>query len=256
MMPMSAATPTEAPTFFQLARRSFWLLFGGVFLVAGLLLTLIGAGMVWNEGRFAAEGVEADGVVLGKTIRQADAGEDRSTEYHVTYRFTASDGRVIDASDDIAFDRWEALVEEGPITVEYLAGDPGQNRAAGGDGAVVVYITIGIGLLALGVGLSITAWTLRRLRLTHRLWREGLAIEGTVARVEPANVTFNNRPLFRLRYEYDDQGGVRHEGTSGLIAWEDAEGWQPGDRGAVRYDPRRPEQSIWIGELPLPQARS
>lgn len=256
MMPMSAASPAEAPTFFQLARRSFWLLFGGVFLVAGLLLTFIGAGMVWNEGRFAGEGVDAEGVVIGKTIRQADASEDRSTEYHVSYRFTASDGQVIDASDDIAFDRWEALVEEGPITIEYLAGSPGQNRAAGGDGPMILYVTLGIGLLALGIGLAITIWQLRRLRLTHRLWREGVAIEGTVTRVEPANVTFNNRPLFRLRYEYGDAAGARHDATSGLIAWEEAEGWQPGDRGAVRYDPRKPELSVWIGEGAGAQARS
>lgn len=248
--------PVPAPSFFQLARRSFWLLFGGVFLVAGLLLTLIGAGMAWNEGRFAADGVAADGVVLGRTIRQADASENRSTEYRVSYRFTTSDGRVIDAGDDISLDRWEMLVDGGPITVEYLAADPAQNRAAGGDDSIIVPITLGFGLLALGVGVAITAWTLQGLRLTHRLWREGVAIEGTVVRVEPANVTFNRRPLFRLRYEYGDQAGARHDGASGLIAWEEAEGWQPGDRGAVRYDPHRPELSTWIGELAGSQARS
>lgn len=99
-------------------------------------------------------------------------------------------------------------------------------------------------------------WQLWRLRLTHRLWPEGVAIEGTVIRVEPANVTFNNRPLFRLRYEYGDVAGMRHDGTSGLLPWEEAEGWQPGDRGAVRYDPNRPELSAWIGEPPGAQARS
>ncbi|MGH2429897.1 MAG: hypothetical protein ACRDGV_13635 [Candidatus Limnocylindria bacterium] len=256
MKPMYAVSSAQAPTFFQLARRSFWLLFGGIFLIAGLLMTLIGAGLAWREGRFASEGHSAEGVVLGRSIRQADAAEDRSTEYHVRYRFTTSDGQVIDGTDDVSFDRWEMLVEEGPITVEYLRGDPGQNRAAGGDEAIVVYAMVGVGLLALGVGLAITTRQLRRLRLMHRLWREGVAIEGTVVRVEPANVTFNNRPLFRLRYEYGDQAGARHDGTSGLISWEEAEGWQPGDRGAVRYDPRRPELSAWIGEPAAAQARS
>lgn len=256
MTPVPAVMPAEAPTFLQLARRSFWLLFGGVFLVAGLLLSFIGAGMAWNEGRFAAEGIEAEGVVLGRTIRQADADESRSTEYHVSYRFTASNGQVIEAGDTVSLDRWEMLVDGGPITVEYLAGDPGHSRAAGSDDAVIVPITVGLGLLALGVGASITAWTVRTLRLTHRLWREGVAIEGTVVRVEPANVTFNRRPLFRLRYEYGDQAGARHDGASGLLGWEEAEGWQPGDRGAVRYDPRRPELSTWIGEPTGSQARS
>lgn len=255
MKPMYPASPA-APSFLQLARRSFWLLFGGIFLVVGLLIAIISAGMLWQEGRFASEGESAEGVVLGRSIRQADASEDRSTEYHVRYRFTTSDGRVVDGSDGVSFERWETLVEEGPITVEYLFGDPGQNRASGGDGAIVLYSMVGIGLLVLGVGLAICTWQLRRLRLTHQLWRDGVAIEGTVVRVEPANVTFNNRPLFRLRYEYGDQAGARHDGTSGLLAWEDVEGWQPGDRGAIRYDPRRPELSAWIGEPSIAQARS
>ena len=256
MKPTYAASPATAPSFLQLARRSFWLLFGGIFLLAGLILAIITAGMIWRESRFADEGQRADGVVLGRSIRQADASEDRGTEYHVRYRFTTTDGLVVDGSDGVAFDRWETLVEEGPITVEYLPGDPGQNRAAAGDDAIVLSAMVGIGLLVLGVGLGICTWQLRRLRLTHRLLRDGVAIEGTVIRVEPANVTFNNRPLFRLRYEYDDQAGARHDGTSGLIAWEEAEGWQPGDRGAIRYDPRRPEQSAWIGEPAVAQARS
>ncbi|MGH2380069.1 MAG: DUF3592 domain-containing protein [Candidatus Limnocylindria bacterium] len=256
MKPMYAATPAAAPTFFQLARRSFWLLFGGIFLVAGLLLASISAGMIWQEGRFAGDGHRVEGVVLGRTIREADAAEDRSTEYHVRYRFTTSAGQVVEGTDGVSFERWEMLIEEGPITVEYLLGDAGQNRAAGGDDAVVLYSMAGIGLVVFGVGLAICTWQLRRLRQTHRLWREGVAIEGTVVRVEPANVTFNNRPLFRLRYEYGDQTGARHDGTSGLLAWEDVEGWQPGDRGSIRYDPRRPEQSAWIGEPSVAQARS
>ncbi|MGQ0609406.1 MAG: hypothetical protein ACT4OQ_13230 [Chloroflexota bacterium] len=256
MKPMYVPTPAAAPTFLQLARRSLWLLFGVIFVVAGLLLAIISAGMVWQEGRFAGEGHSVEGVVLGRSIRQADAAENRSTEYHVRYRFTTSDGQVVDGSDGVSFERWEMLIEEGPITVDYLLDDPGQNRVAGGDDAIVQSFMVGIGLLVLGVGLAICTWQLRRLRLTHRLWREGVAIEGTVVRVEPANVTFNNRPLFRLRYEYGDQAGTRHDGTSGLLSWEDVEGWQPGDRGSIRYDPRRPEQSAWIGEPSVAQARS
>lgn len=255
-MTTPATGPLDAPSFFQLARRSFWLLFGGIFLVAGLVLTLIGAGMAWQQGRFASDGLTAQGVVLGKTIRQADAGENRSTEYHVRYRFANSDGAPVDASDQVSFDRWEALVEGGPVTIEYLAGDPGLSRVQGGDDAILLILFIGVGLSALAIGMGISIWQLRRLRATHRLWREGVATEAVVVRVEPANVTFNNRPLFRIRYEYGDPAGGRHNGTSGLVAWEEAEAWQPGDRGTVRYDPHRPDVSTWIGEAsgpPVPE---
>lgn len=245
---MTTVSPTGSPTFLQLARGSFWLLFGGIFLVAGIVLSTIGAGMVWRDGRFASEAHRADGTVLGRSIRQASAAQDRRTEYLVRYRFTTTDGRLIEGDDTVSFERWEMLDEAGPIAVEYLPGDPAQNRAAGGGDVIILYSTVGFGLLLLGAGLAITTWQLRRLRLTQRLWRDGLADEGTVVRVEPANVTFNKRPLFRLRYEYGDLAGARHDGTSGLLAWEDVEGWQPGDRGAIRYDPRRPEVSAWIGE--------
>jgi hypothetical protein len=32
------------------------------------------------------------------------------------------------------------------------------------------------------------------------------------------------------------------------MAAGDLEGWKPGARGEVRYDPRRPDRSIWLGK--------
>lgn len=250
------STAVQVPSLFQLARRSFWVLFGAIFLVAGLLFAVISAGMGWRELRFASDGVAAEGTVLERTILHADAGEDRSTEYRVSYRFTTDAGLSVEGSDRVPLDQWELLVEQGPITVEHLAGDPAQNRVAGGGDLLFLTIFAAVSAVALVVGLAILLRQLRRLRAEQRLWRVGLVAEASVVGIEQSNVTFNRRPLWHVLYEFVDSAGGRHTGRSGYLALADAQAWQAGGRGAVRYDPDAPDQSIWVGELEAGQARS
>ncbi|MDP9467367.1 MAG: DUF3592 domain-containing protein [Chloroflexota bacterium] len=249
---MSAAA--QVPSIFQLARRSFWVLFGAIFLVAGLLLAVISAGMGWRELRFTSDGVAAEGIVLERTIVRADAGEDQSTEYRVSYRFTTDGGQVVEGSDAVPFDQWEVLAEQGPIAVEHLLGDPAQNRVAGGEDLILVAIFAAVSAIALVVGLAILLRQLRRLRHEQRLWRVGLVAEAKVLGIEQSNVTFNRRPLWHVLYEFIDAAGGRHTGRSGYLSLEDAQRWQTGGRGAVRYDPDAPDESLWVGELETNEA--
>lgn len=236
----------QVPSFFQLARRSFWMLFGAIFLVAGLLLVVISVGMGWRELSFASDGVAADGIVLERTIRTADAGEDRNTEYRVSYRFTTGAGLSVEGSDTVPLDQWELLVEQGPIQIEHLAGDPAQNRVAGGGDVELLAVFAAVGAVALVVGLAIVLRQVRRVRSEQRLWRDGVAVEASVLGIEQSNVTFNERPLWHVLYEFADSGGKRHTGRSGHLSLEDAQAWQAGDRGTVRYDPDAPDKNIWL----------
>lgn len=235
------------PTVMTLAKRSVWLLIGGVFLSVGLVFLIIGVPLMLGEQRFEAEAQATDGTVLTKTIRRANTDDGQSTEYRVTYRFTATDGRTIEDSDALGVDAWEALTEQGPITVEYLARDPETNRVAGADGWLLVGITLVLGgvLAALGGVLFFAA--LRRVLLQRRLWLSGLRSEGEVTGIEETNVKFNDRRLWQFRYRYVDRKGNSQTGRSGYLSFREATAWQAGDRGEVRYDAEHPERSLWAG---------
>jgi len=51
----------------------------------------------------------------------------------------------------------------------------------------------------------------------------------------------------QYRYRYVDRMGEEHRGSSGYLEPEEAAEWKAGDVGVVRFDPRRPSRSIWIG---------
>lgn len=44
-----------------------------------------------------------------------------------------------------------------------------------------------------------------------------------------------------------DYLGRAHEGATEYISRAAAAGWKPGDTGAIRYDRKRPAESIWLG---------
>ncbi|HUG74444.1 MAG TPA: DUF3592 domain-containing protein [Acidimicrobiia bacterium] len=238
-----------APSFMGLAIRSFWLLFGGVFLAVGLVFLLVGVPLMLGEQRFDAEAQAADGTVLTKTIRRANTDDGESTEYRVTYRFTTTDGRTIQDSDGIGVEAWETLTEQGPIAIEYLASDPETNRVAGADGWLLVGSFLGLGGLLAALGGAVSLVALRRLVAQRRLWRSGLRTQGQVIGIEETNVRFNGRQMWRFRYRYVDQRGQTQTGRSGLLSFTGATAWQPGDTGEVRYDPEHPERSLWATGL-------
>jgi Protein of unknown function (DUF3592) len=242
--PAAAASLSRPPSFFALLRRNFWLLFGGIFLIAGLLILIIGGGMLWQESRFASGSAEAVGTVLGKSLNQATS--DRGTEYFVSYRFTDSNGTTHDATDELDFSAWDALVEGGPIAVQYLEGDPATSRMTA-DGWWLAWIFLGIGVLTAVIGTALVIPGIRGFRRERRLWTSGTPVWATVTGHEQGNVRLNGRYLWHTRYRYDDAAGATHDGRSNYLGEGEAHSFAVGSRALVRYDAQRPSDSVWIG---------
>ena len=233
------------PSFFSLARRSFWLLFGGIWLVAGVFMLVFGVVFALREQEFATSSSAATGIVLEKNIIPADS--DSSTEYRIGYRFTTPDGRVIEGSDRVSVEEWEAYVERGPIAVRFLTSRPESNRLALGSDILLALIFLIAGVALTGIGGFLVARSIRSVRKARRLLSVGVPVDATVTSVEPTNVSVNRRPQYRVRYSYSDQQGGTHEGDSGYLDFEEAHVWSPGDIARVRYDPARPDESQWLG---------
>jgi hypothetical protein len=88
----------------------------------------------------------------------------------------------------------------------------------------------------------------RKLVQAAGILRHGLVTEGTVVRTEPTATSINRVTQWQIRYSYRDHIGRTQEGVSHLLSPEDASLWKEGERGGVRFDPERPDISLWIGK--------
>jgi hypothetical protein len=240
----------NVPSFLGQAKRSFWLFFGSIWLLAGVVLLVVAVGMALQERQWSSEAVETTGIVLTKDIIPADS--DSSTQYRVRFRFTAQDGSTVEGNQDVEVGTWEGLTERDPVEVYYLPSSPSSARLEPGANVFMAVIFFLFGAVFGGIGGVLVVRAVRGLIRSRRLLRSGIDAEATVTGVEQTNVSFNRRLQFRVRYKYRDQQGAEHEGDSGYLEWEEASPWNEGDRVAIRYDPHRPAESQWIGKREAP----
>lgn len=191
-------------------------------------------------------GVTTTGMVLTRDVVPARSSS--STRYRVSYRFTTLGGDVIEGSDGVDVSTWEHLQERGPIAVHYLPGRPSSNRLAPGAGLAAPLIFLLVGLTITGAGGVLVVRALRHILEARRLLRLGRATAASVIGVDATNITVNGRQQFKVRYSYRDRQDRTHEGDSGYLGRQEAARWNPGDRVSIRYDPNRPDESVWIGE--------
>lgn len=230
----------------MITSSNFWLWFGGIWLAVGLCFLAIGGGLgLYRSGlaaRLDAEGVRAEGVVLAKEI---SAPRDSSTSYNVTFRFADARGETIRGSAKLDPDTWDALVERGPIEVEYLEDRPQTYRVAGqSDSELVIALVFSlVGAVLAIVGGFLVANALR----TRRVARTGAIALASVVDVRPGRLHINGIPQWEVRYRFQDAGGRAHEGKCS-VSPEAAQKWQPGAVGRVRYDARNPRANVWTGQ--------
>ncbi|HXG05077.1 MAG TPA: DUF3592 domain-containing protein [Candidatus Binatia bacterium] len=115
-------------TFVGVARRSFPLWFGAIWLVCGAPFLVIGlytAVEAFREDqRFRRDAEVGEGMVLAKRI--ARNGDSRT--YRVEYRFRAPDGTVLKRETSVSPEFWDRLVEREPVRVRFLPDRPERQR--------------------------------------------------------------------------------------------------------------------------------
>jgi hypothetical protein len=106
---------------------------------------------------------------------------------------------------------------------------------------------LAIGIIFSAVGAGFAGYGLWQEQLEQRLLATGTPARATVVAVEQSYTRINGRYQWRVRYQYQDQAGGTHQGTSGLMDPALAQTWRPGEQAFVRYDPADPATSIWLG---------
>jgi hypothetical protein len=245
--PVSAvATAAPDASYWPLARRSsdFWL--GAIVLAVAtpmMIATLLQAAEEW---RFARHGVATDAMILTKEIKRSGRGQ-QSRRYEVTYRVMVPEG-TFESRARVSHDAWSRLKEREGAEVLYLPQRPAANRLAGSREWIGAAVLALFGIVFFPVGATFLHRSIRHARLEWRLKQRGAAANGVVIEVQDRRLAINGVRQWRLRYEYGDFQGGRHTGSHDLPE-EEAVQWKIGDAGAVRYDPGRPSDAIWLGRV-------
>lgn len=240
----SIAIPTHEPSYWPLARRSaeFWV--GAIFLVAATPIVVASLTLIAEEWRFARHGVSTDGMILTKEIKRSGRSQ-RTSSYEATYRVMVPEG-AFEARAELSYDAWARLKERQAADVLYLPDRPATSRLAGTPRSMLPAFMALAGSVFFAIGATFLNNSIRRARLEWRLRQRGAATDGVVIELCDRRLRTNGVQQWRLRYEYNDYQGRRHTGTHDLPL-DEALGWKVGDAGAVRYDPGKPADAIWLG---------
>ena len=236
---------TRDVSFSDLARRSVFIWFGAIFLLAGAAFSYSRVTALFREIRFDKESSEiVEGVVMVLTQGSKGKGRDHRTIYHVSYRFTFA-GASYENRSTVNKEIGGGLHERGPVRIQVLSGDPQINRVAGSEDLLVGELFFGGAFVAMGGILIVMG--LRRVFLEIRLNREGVSVEATVTDVKATDGSRNRAKDWVVCYTYRDHQGQTHEAESWEMSPDEAETWKVGDTGRARFDPRKPEKGMWTG---------
>ena len=147
-------------------KKPSWLFFGGAAIFFGLIFLRLS----FEQSSYEHGGVRVQGVVTDKAYAPGSgAGIGARTasfsSYYVLYRFTTTDGRIVDGKDDVLPDLWRELVVGGPVAVEYLASSPDTNQVPKQRAGSRVFRVVAIVVLLAGAALGgIGLWTNRAQR--------------------------------------------------------------------------------------------
>ena len=221
---------------------------GTIFVVAGTLASIGSVGEWRAARRFEQDALTAQAAVVETSLQGASRDGNQSTRYLLTYRFTLSNGAEREQTEEIPLDVWEALAAGDAVTVRYLPDDPATARTRSTTPAwvppLVAVLTAAFALL--GVLIARPGW--RRLLVLVRVQRNGVTAQAAVTEVAPAGIVVNRVPQWRLKYEFRDQRGERHEGLSDYLRPHEAAEWQAGDRGTILYDRDSAADNVWLGK--------
>lgn len=219
-------------------------------LPVGAIFLFAGAALLWTTIEMALDlkqAVDLPATVLGKELIRADRENTPSTRYVLRYRFVEPGGEAVEAEEDVEPEVWEELATGDSYPVRYV---PGKRKTIPADiaepiGAAIVGV-VSVVILLIGRWLAVPS--ARQLLTELRLLARGTPATATVTNVYPTSTAINRVPLWKLSYRYKDQIGAEHEAESGFLMPQEAQEWQPGSTGAIRYDPRRSGASVWLGQ--------
>ncbi len=236
----------------RLASSKFVWGFVGLAFGAGLVLAIVGG---ISQLRLLTESQTTIGVVEAKRFIES-RGAGRSyvpPSYQLDYQFVAADEHKYAGRDSVGPDAWRSVAVGNQIPIAYDQRDPGNNQIARSTEQQVWLLTgwaLAVMLCAIFVVLATSSLrrTFRRESVARALSSGGTETEAEVTghRTE----RFSKSGTLRIiKYRYVDPDGRGHRGEGPYMYPEEADGWPVGSGVRVRYDPARPDDSIWLDDV-------
>ncbi|HJQ40961.1 MAG TPA: DUF3592 domain-containing protein [Thermoanaerobaculia bacterium] len=145
-----------------------------------------------------------------------------------------------------SYSRGGSATEGERVTVEYDEDHPERSRISGMRRAQFGPGVMFVGIFPL-IGVLFIAFSMRGGFRRTQLLRNGLLATGKLLGRERTNVTINDRPVWKLTFEYTARDGQRHEAFASTT---DTQRLEDESDEPLLYDPNNPTAAYVLDELP------
>lgn len=110
------------------------------------------------------------------------------------------------------------------------------------------YMIMAVSAAEFLVGISLVIYHfISRNRLKFIL-QNGSLTDGTVTSVAAGSIAINGIKQWQISYTYRGLQGGEYTGKTKHMAPDLAQQWKSGEKGRVRFDPAKPQISVWVGK--------
>lgn len=238
-------TPRDIPIGLKLKT-----MFGGVtaiigiaFFVMGMLfLGIFGSLADWSSLKFS----DNDPVTTGwiTNVKATNSTMNEQTVYAYSYEFKLFDGTNYEGK---SYYPGYVLHEGDAVDIQFIKNEPNTSRIVEMKGAVFPLWVLLIILPFVLIGAVFLFFNIRKGIKANHLLRYGKIGYGTLIDKSPTNMTINDRPVYRLTFEFKAEDGRTYQVDARSHTPEVLED-EPQEK--LVYDITNPAQAVVIDELP------
>ncbi len=105
-----------------------------------------------------------------------------------------------------------------------------------------------VGIVTSAVGGTIVYFARAAAARDRRIMQSGIRLTATVIDIRRSPIDINRQARWHVVYRYEYTTGRTLEGKSRALTGEAVEGFRPGDSVAIKVDPRKPEDCLFLGK--------
>ncbi len=104
-----------------------------------------------------------------------------------------------------------------------------------------------VGVVSSVAGGTIIYFARKAAARDRRLMQSGVQLTATVIDIQRSMIEINRQTRWHVVYHYEYPKGRPLEGKSRALPGEEVWGFKPGDKVSIKVDPKRPEESLFLG---------
>lgn len=112
----------------------------------------------------------------------------------------------------------------------------------------LLWVFLPVGLILTAVGGYIVRHGLVTAARDKRLMQSGIQLTATVTDIRRSPIDINRQARWHVHYRYEYSAGRNFEGRSRALPGNVVEGCGAGGEVLIKVDPRRPEESLFLGK--------